>query len=276
MKPVEPIITVELFPQERAELLKLLTHLSAEDWNRPTACTGWSVKDVALHVLGGDVGLLSRRPDFKFPEVAGVSSWEELVAFINHGNKIWVEATQRMSTELLCKFLAFTGQEVYQRLRSLDLFALGVPVDWAGPEPAPIWLDVAREYTERWLHQQHIRDAVNRPGLKEQRFFGPVLETFVRAVPHTYRTVEAATGTLLQLVISGEAGGTWYLLKEQEGWGLYQAVEGTPAVTVTLDQELAWRLFTRGIGPSEAEPQVTLAGNRALGAQVLDAVAIIA
>ena len=36
-------------------------------------------------------------------------------------------------------------------------------VNWAGPEPAPIWLDPAREYTERWVHQQHIRDAVRNP-----------------------------------------------------------------------------------------------------------------
>ena len=51
------------------------------------------------------------------------------------------------------------------------------PIDWAGPEPAPIWLHVAREYTERWVHQQHIRDAVGRPGLNERRWLGPVLES---------------------------------------------------------------------------------------------------
>ena len=162
MKPLEPVLVIDLFPGERAQLLQLLAHLSEEEWNRPTVCPGWSVKDVALHLLGDDVGLLSRTPDFKFPASAGRVDWEDLVAFINHSNQIWVEATRRMSADLLCKFLKFTGEETYRRFLTLDLFALGVPVDWAGPDPAPIWLDLAREYTERWMHQQHIRDAAPR------------------------------------------------------------------------------------------------------------------
>ncbi|HEX3202686.1 MAG TPA: hypothetical protein VHW42_12245 [Actinomycetes bacterium] len=38
------------------------------------------------------------------------------------------------------------------------------PVSWVGPDPAPNWLDVAREYSERWTHQQQIRDAAEIPG----------------------------------------------------------------------------------------------------------------
>jgi hypothetical protein len=45
------------------------------------------------------------------------------------------------------------------------MFAMGEPVTWAGPEPAPIWLDIAREYTERWLHQAQVRDATRNPPL---------------------------------------------------------------------------------------------------------------
>ncbi len=131
MKALEAILIVELFPEERAQLLGLLSQLSTEEWNKPTVCAGWSVKDVALHLLGDDVGLLSRTSDFKFPSAAGIADWEELVAFINQANQIWVQATRRMSTDLLRKFLALTGQESYQRFASLDLFALGEAVNWA-------------------------------------------------------------------------------------------------------------------------------------------------
>jgi hypothetical protein len=48
---------------------------------------------------------------------------------------------------------------------SLDLDSLGGPVSWAGPEAAPVWFGVAREYTERRHHQQQIRDATGRPPL---------------------------------------------------------------------------------------------------------------
>src|SRR5438445_8929800 len=66
---------------------------------------------------------------------------------------------------------------------SLNLLALATPVSWAGPAPAPVWLDVAREYTERWHHQQHIRDAIGQPGQTDHRFLHPVLATFAYALP---------------------------------------------------------------------------------------------
>ena len=63
MQPLEPVSIVALFPEVRRHLLALLAGLSAEEWRTPTACAGWSVKDVALHLLGGDLGNLSRRRD---------------------------------------------------------------------------------------------------------------------------------------------------------------------------------------------------------------------
>ena len=53
MQPVEPIHTLELFPELIAELLSLLRNLSPLDWEKETVCAGWSVKDVAAHLLGG-------------------------------------------------------------------------------------------------------------------------------------------------------------------------------------------------------------------------------
>ena len=46
-------------------------------------------------------------------------------------------------------------------------------VAWAGESESENWFDVARDYTERWHHQQQIRDAVGRPGYAEPRFSGP-------------------------------------------------------------------------------------------------------
>ncbi|HEX9923358.1 MAG TPA: maleylpyruvate isomerase family mycothiol-dependent enzyme [Anaerolineae bacterium] len=276
MKPLQPISTVSLFPEERAALIQLLSQLTVADWDRPTVCTGWSVKDVALHILGGDVGLLSRTPGFKFPGSGDVVEWDDLVAFINQANKIWVEATRRMSTGLLCQLLEFTGGQVYQRLLALDLMALGGPVSWAGPDLAPIWLDVAREYTERWLHQQHIRDAVARPGLTDRHFFAPVLDTFVRALPHTFSQVRRDTGTMVELVILGDAGGTWFLVQTDDAWLLTQEVTSPAQTSLSLDQDIAWRIFTRGISSTEATAQSTLTGDRSLGLKILEAVSIIA
>jgi hypothetical protein len=153
---------------------------------------------------------------------------------------------------------------------------MGEPVSWAGPDPAPVWLDLAREYTERWHHQQHVRDAVGREGLREPRFFAPVLETFVRALPLTFRDTRAVEGTLVALTISGPAGGRWCLRREGESWELYESAPCIPQAEVIVDQDVAWRLFTRGLSKEEALPLVTLVGDTSLGERVLDTVSIIA
>ena len=281
MREAEPVLVVDLFPLERYELLNLLAQLREEEWQKPTICAGWSVKDIVLHLLGDDVGRLSRTRDaFDYSALLNdhppISSWSDLVAYINEMNELWVRATRRMSNRLVCTFLSLTGEETYQLFSSLDLYAIGEPVSWAGPDPAPVWLDIAREYTERWVHQQHIRDAVGRPGLKNRLFFAPVLETFVRALPHTFREVHASDETLIHLLINGEAGGEWYLQREEERWILGKSATSGADATVILDQESAWRLFTKGISKDEAFQRATFKGNEMLARKVFDTVSIIA
>jgi uncharacterized protein (TIGR03083 family) len=275
MKKPQPVIVVDLFPEILEELIGLLSGLCSEDWERPTACPAWSVQDVALHLLGDDVANLSSGRDGHSSPVFA-QSWEELVASINEWNEEWVRATRRISPRLLIDLLEFAGTQMCAYFRSLDPHAIGRPVSWAGPDPAPVWLDLAREYTERWHHQQHIRDAVRRPGLKEPRFFAPVLRTFVHALPHAFKETDAPDGTLVALNIPGAAGGRWFLLREEEKWNLYADFPREPDAEVTTDQEVVWRIFTRGLGKGEARERVKIAGDQSLGRKVLDVVSIIA
>jgi uncharacterized protein (TIGR03083 family) len=274
MRPVEPVLTVDLFPEERGELLRFLAGLSDVQWSAPTVCAGWSVKDIALHLLGDDMSVLSRGRDGAPGTFRG--SWDELLAFINRSNALWVEATRRLSARLLCELLDFTGEALHRHFASLDLHAMGNPVSWAGPGAAPVWLDVAREYTERWLHHQQMRDAVAAPGLTKPHFFAPVLDTFVRALPHTYRDVAAADRTLFTLTVTGDAGGDWCLVRSGGTWQLVTDITAEPDARASLDQDTAWRLFTRGIEKDTARRRTVFAGDEALAARVLDMVSIIA
>lgn len=275
MQPPEPVLVTDLFPEILEALLELLSGLSAAEWEKATVCAGWSVKDVALHLLGGEIGNLSRRRD-GHTLGASMRSWKDLVSAVNEWNRDWVRAARRISLRLLIDLMEFTGTQVNDYFSSLDPFALGGPVSWVGPEPAPVWLDIAREYTERWHHQQHIRDAVDQPGLKEPRYFAPVLAAFVQALPRAYRGTGAADGTSVTLTVSGEAGGRWSLLRERKTWRLYAGGIGNPGAEVIVGQEIAWRLFTGGLGQDEAEEKMVFEGERELGLPVLKMVSIIA
>ncbi len=275
MEPLRPVLTGELFAEIRRELLPLLNGFGAKEWSLPTAVPGWNVKDVALHILGGDVGNLSRRRD-QFSVPADLSSYEKLVAFINELNASWVAAGQRLSPRVLIDLLEHVGRQVDEYFAGLDQFAIGGPVGWAGTGPMPAWFDVAREYTERWHHQQQIRDATGRPGLYEQRLFEPVLNTFVRALPNTFRDVQAKQGACVRLSVTGAVAKNWTLLRSLEQWQLFEGTGPNDAAVVTIAAENAWKIFTKGIRGADAPACAEIRGNRRLGERVLQTVSVIA
>ncbi len=280
MQPPEPILVTHLFGDLHLALLELLNGLSPDDWQQPIVLSTWTVKEVALHLLGGDIGILSRRRDGFIEDSPGVASFGGLVAFINERNEIWLKATRRLSTRVLCDLMAITGTQLADYFATVDPFAMGNRVSWAGPEPAPVWLDLAREFTERWYHQQQIRDAVSRPGMKQTIYFAPVLDAFVRALPYTLRDVNAPVGSQLMLTITGDAGSSWVAVKENERWNLYVAPGFEPDARinarVTVPEDIAWRIFTRGIDRAEALVQSQIEGTESLAQKIFDMVSIIA
>jgi uncharacterized protein (TIGR03083 family) len=275
VRPVPPIEVAELFPEMHEQLIALLSGLTEDEWGRATACPGWAVKDVALHLLGVNLGNLSVQRD-GFVDPWWASAGEDVVASLNAWNERWVVAARLLSPRLLCELLRVTGEAASRYFAGLDPAAPGPVVWWAGPDPAPMWLHVAREYTERWVHQQQIRDAVGRPGLKERRYLAPILAAFVHALPRALRSVPAAEGTVVRLVIAGDAGGRWIAVRDADRWLLGEDAGQEAAATVTVDQDVAWRLWTRSMTPDEAMPPIRTEGEPELTARVLEMVSIMA
>jgi len=283
MTALPPVLTVDLFPEERAALLDLLESLSDAQWAITDVYPGWDAKDIVQHLLADDLGRLSRSRDeydaglFRMTDPATFEA--DLLDFINRQNELWVQATRRLSSRVLIDLLRTTGEQTQAYWQSLDLHAIGEPVSWAGHEPAPVWLDVAREFTERWLHQQHIRDAVDAPPLTEPSIFVPVLDTFVRALPHTYRAVIAPEGAHVRLTLTGVDPSDplhYDLVRHDSHWQLLTDIDSTPAATLTLDADTAWRLFTKSISREDARTRCTFEGDAALAEKALDTVSIIA
>lgn len=277
MHPIEPISTVELFPPLSAELLTVLKSLQRHEWEKPTACAPWTVKDVAAHLLGGNLGRLADRYKTTADVGAKPLSYQELVDWINQSNDAWVKAAERISPRLLIAFLELTDPQLYALFKTWPEQSLApVSVAWAGESQSFSWFDVAREYTEKWLHQQHIREAVGWPLLAERRWLFPVLDTFMRALPHAYGSVSAPESTVLTFTIEGEAGGDWTLRRENDAWVLYAGSNSQANAHVQLPQDVAWRLFTKGLSPEQARPHIRVEGEAELGAALLNMVTIMA
>jgi uncharacterized protein (TIGR03083 family) len=279
MRPVEPIIAAPLFPGLHAELIALLEGLAPEQWNAPTIAAGWSVKDMAAHLLDTGLRRLASQRDGhpSVPPPRQIASYRDLVDFLDQLNAEWVRAFRRVSPRALTEMLASIGPQLADLFASLDPFAPArVGVAWAGETHSLNWFDIAREYTEQWMHQQQIRDAVGAPALTSRHWLHPVLDTFVRGLPHTFRDLEAPAGSAVTLRIDGKAGNTWTLVREAAEWRLYAGQPDTPAALVALDQDTAWRLFTKGLAPADALSRASIAGDTRLGRRVFDLIAIMA
>jgi hypothetical protein len=150
-----PPETVHLFPQLHAQLLTLLRALQPADWERPTVAGAWRVRDVAAHLLDGELRTLAAHRDGHLLSSDGpVSSYADVVALIQRLNATGVEFGQRLSPALLTDLLEVTGRWMSAFVATLDpdapaLFA----VAWAGETESNNRFDTAREYTERWHHQ---------------------------------------------------------------------------------------------------------------------------
>lgn len=259
----------------RAELLRVLSGLDDAQWNLPTACADWSVRDVALHLIGDDVGLLSNLRDGD-GQYGAMTEFTDLVAYINKRNAVWVEATRRVSRRLLLSVLAITGEMWAEYAQSVDPDAPGGPIGWTGNAHDPMELHLARELTEYWMHHQHICEAVGVTSLKDDTYLRAVLGTFVHCLPRTYGEVVAPVETLVKVVITGDGGGAWYLIREGDRWRMYADSDLHPAATVRLSSDSAWRLFTKGLTDADIRARIAIDGDEALGQVFCGAVAILA
>jgi uncharacterized protein (TIGR03083 family) len=277
LRPLEPVLVLNRFAPLHAELIGLLRGLAPDDWHRPTACTLWSVRDIAAHLLDDDLRRLSFHRDRHPPPGSGPLSGAGLVALVNRMNAEWVAVARRMSPRVIVDLLEVTGPWVVELFRATDPFAPGFwGVTWAGEETSPHWFDVGRDYTERWLHQQQIRDAVGAPPLTDREWLHPVLDLFVRSLPFAYRDTWARAGTSVVIALVGAAGGRWTLQREGERWALHAGAAPSPAATVTMTDDTAWRLFSKGLNGEAGRGRVTISGDQALGEVARTALAVLA
>ncbi len=279
MKTAQPIQLIDLFPKLDKKLIEVLKSLSLQDWERQTIAPRWSVKDIAVHLLDGNIRTLSMLRDGYFGEKPDpIHSYQDLVDYLNRLNADWTKAMKRISPSLLIELLETTGKQYSDYLRTLHPFdKAAFSVAWAGEEQSDNWFHIAREYTEKWHHQQQIRLAVGQTReLYRAVFYHPHLETSMRALPHHYRDVTGNLHDVIKFTITGEGGGDWFLYHDATQWVLVVDCELKPVCEVSIEGEIAWRIFTKEIQKEEAEKQIKITGEQVLGEKIMDMLAVMA
>ena len=278
LSPLTPVDTRALFRPVSSALVTLLRGLPEDGWSRPTIAGSWAVRDVVAHLVDLTLRRLSFHRDRMPPPppTRPISSDRDFVDFINGLNAQWVDASRRCSPRVLTDLYELASRDLADWFEALPLDAPALfGVSWAGEETSDGWFDVGREFVELWHHQHQIRLAVAAPPLAVARILSAVLAIAVRGVPHAYRDREAPVGQTVVLDVSGDAGGSWTLRRETEGWRLQSGRPADPTTHIRLSDETAWRLLFHALPEDSGREAVNVEGDLSLAEPLLRARAVI-
>jgi uncharacterized protein (TIGR03083 family) len=256
MVPIEPPVAhAPLLRLERTRLLELLRGLTVDEWGLSTACPGWDVLDLVNHVVGGDVGTIAWHRDGH--RGAGPPAGTDEAGFVRWLDELqvqWVVAARRTSPLLAIELLEWLGERVAAALEVADPREVSASVEWAGREPVPVWLDHARELSERWIHRQQLLEAVGRGSDLRPDLAGPVLDALRWAFPYRLADVRREDGVVARVrIVDATLARDWCFVSGATGWEPADEAR-EPIATVEVSAEQAWRLLTNNLRPSAHGP----------------------
>ncbi len=192
-----------LAEEEFTRFAALVASLSDDDWSRPTDCTGWDVRKMALHVLGSADAQASVR-EFVHQLRRGMPLNKAIDShhWVDGLNELQIRERSHLSNEELVGQLAAVGPRAVRGrwrtpapMRYLPV-PFGPPVGW---EPLKYLLDVG--FTrDVWAHRIDISAVTDHT-------MGATAEHDGRLVADIVGEWAALHGEPFELVLDGPAGG---------------------------------------------------------------------
>jgi uncharacterized protein (TIGR03084 family) len=195
-------VTGALAAQHR-DLAAILEQLAEEDWNRPTRCDGWSVRDVILHLAQTDemaVASLEGRVDaFLAERTAGGSA-----TTIDEGAALMVQLERGGSGDVVRGRWA----EAAGRLDALfDACDPHMRVTWVAGTLSVHTLAATR-LSECWIHTGDVADAVGAEARADDRL-RHVARLAWRTIPYAFARAGRDLSGSVGFELVGPSGETW-------------------------------------------------------------------
>jgi len=242
-----------------ASVDQLCSGLPDGQWELPTGCPGWTVKDNLSHLVDYEARALGR------PAPAhGPGPLPHVKNEMGQANEIGVDARRPLpGAQVLAEFRQVTGERLAQ-LRSLTGPQLAEPVVTpAGPGTMAEMLTL--RVMDSWMHEQDIRRATGCPGHSSGPAAGEALGYLTRFLPYVVgKRAAAPEGSKVVFRIGGSAP---VAVQVTGGRGV-QAADPDGA-TVTMAMPAATFAALVG-GRSDVPDDVDITGDRELGQRVLE------
>lgn len=261
-------LAVEGFRAEREAILTLAKELSADEWILPSACAGWSVRDVMGHMACTLHGVID--PTF-LPDTA-------------NGTERGMEpsVTERRAwpiEQVINEYETYSGQaaDVFASLQAPPLSETLIPMADLGTHPMSILPS-----TFLFDGYTHLRNDILTPNgsidraqpPRDEKRLRPTIEWMLAGLP--WMCADALAGVVdrpITLVLDGPGGGTWTIALGDDGRvALTEGASPDAAATVSSTDHdfVIW-----GTRRAPWRDLVKVEGDNAYAQRILDAIKII-
>ena len=244
-----------------ASIDRLCSALPAGQWDLPTGCPGWTVKDQLSHLVDYEARALGRPAPRHEP-----GPLPHVRNEMGRANEVGVDARRAMSgTAVLDEFRQVTAERLAQLRRM-------TPDDLAAQTVTPVGPGTVADLLvmDSWSHEQDIRRAVGCPGHTE----GPAVEEavayFSRFLPYLAgKRVAAPDGAKVVFRI-----GAWPPVAVEVAGGRGRLAAGPGDATVDLAVQVATFAALVG-GRADVPADTVISGDQRLGRRVLESMAFL-
>jgi len=243
-------------------LVELGRQLDEAQWETPSECPGWRVKDLYSHVIGTELMLLGR-PDEPV-EVEGADHVANDIGRFNEGSVFLRRG--RPGAEVLAELERIATE----RTAALDAMT---QADFDAESFTPAGKDTYGRFMQIrvfdcWIHEQDAREALGLPGHASGAAVDVALDEHATALGFVVGKKAGATeGQSLRLRLTGETERTLDVRVD----GRAQLVDDLdePTATITIPTLLWFRHLAGRRAADPAHPDVRIEGDEDLARRVL-------
>ncbi|MER7764052.1 maleylpyruvate isomerase family mycothiol-dependent enzyme [Streptomyces sp. NPDC097619] len=246
---------------------ELVRPLAESDWNRPTPCPGWSVRDVVSHVIGLECEQLGDpRPIHSLPR-----DLRHVVDEPSRYMEVQVDVRRHHTSPEMTAELEYT---VIRRSRQLRNEKRDPQSEVGrGPYGEAVTLETALRLRafDLWLHEQDLRTALRTPGNLDSPGAYVTRDLFLAALPKIVaKKAGAPAGTAVVVDVHGPVEFLRTVRVDASGRG---SIDGTPslgpAVTLATDWETYIGLAAGRVRPRHVGDRLKVEGDQELAEAIL-------
>ena len=251
---------------------ELVAPLTEGEWNRPTECPGWSVRDVVSHLIAMETELLGDpRPIHTLP-----TDLRHVVDEFTRYCEVPVDKRRCHTGPEMTSELEYTVIRRSRALRDTRYQPLD-EVRWPmGPyaRDIPYHQLLRARVFDVWTHEQDLRRALRAPGDQDSAAAVITRDYLIEMLPKAVAKLAGApAGTTVVFDVSGAQEFMRTVRVDEHGRGSVDAlVSLAPSVSLSLDWEPFSRLTCGRIPAAGADVKVE--GDEELAGRILDNLAV--